>query len=145
MMELSVTIVILATSSLLFAYWFRFTCLLILSAKTAQDYTAAVASAHKLSFPLIQVRIQQSTTRDFDGLKDMLDRDYALVLQIMSQMEAGRSGIERNMLSVHYFLTGAWYRVSVHFSEKYGRQALEQMVQVVAYFANTVGEASASA
>lgn len=145
MLELTVTIGIMVASSLLFVYWFRFTCVLILSARTAQDYAAKIATAHHLSFPEVQVRLQQAATADFDGMKDMLDRDYALVLQLMSRMEAGKSGIEERMLSVHYFLTGVWYRTSVHFSERYGRQALEQMSQVVAHFANTVGEAAAAA
>jgi hypothetical protein len=145
MIELSVTIGILVASSLLFVYWFRFTCVLILSAKTAQDFAASIASAHHLSFPTIQVQLREVAAGDLDGLKDMLDRDYALVLQLMSQMEAGKSGIEERMLSVHYFLTGVWYRTSTRFSEKYGRQALEQMSQVVAHFANSVGEAAAAA
>lgn len=145
MIELSVTIGILVASSLLFVYWFRFTCVLILSAKTAQDFAANVASAHHLSFPEVQVRLQAAVTGDFDRMKDLLDRDYALVLQLMSQMEAGRSGIEQRMLSVHYFLTGVWYRTSMRFSANYGRQALEQMSQVVAHFANTIGEAAAAA
>jgi hypothetical protein len=145
MIEFTVTIGIMVASSLLFVYWFRFTCLLILSAKTAQDFAANVASAHHLSFPQIQVRLREATAGSFDGLKDSLDRDYAMVLQLMKQMEAGQSGIEQRMLSVHYFLTGVWYRTSARFSEKYGREALEQMSQVIAHFANSVGEAAAAA
>lgn len=144
MIELIVTIGILVASSLLFVYWFRFTCLLILSARTAQDYAASIATAHHLSFPAIQAKLSAASAGEFDGLKDMLDRDYALVLQLMSSMDAGKSGIEEKMLSVHYFLTGVWYRTSTRFSETCGRQALEQMSQVVAHFANAVGEASAA-
>lgn len=144
MIELIVTIGILVASSLLFVYWFRFTCLLILSARTAQDYAASIATAHHLSFPAIQAKLSAASVGEFDGLKDMLDRDYALVLQLMSSMDAGKSGIEEKMLSVHYFLTGVWYRTSTRFSETCGRQALEQMSQVVAHFANAVGEASAA-
>jgi hypothetical protein len=145
MMELSVTIGIMVASTLLFVYWFRFTCVLILGAKTAQDFATSVASAHNLSFPRIQARLREISVGEFDGLKDMLDRDYAQVMQLMRQMEAGKSGIEERMLSIHYFLTGVWYRTSARFSEKYGRQALEQMSQVVAHFANSIGEAAAAA
>lgn len=144
MIQLIVTIGIMVASGLLFVYWFRFTCLLILSAKTAQDYASSVVFVHHLSFPEIQVRLWEAASGEFDGLKDSLDRDYALVLQLMKQMEAGKSGIEERMLSIHYFLTGVWYRTSARFSEKYGRQALEQMSQVVAHFANTIGEAAAA-
>lgn len=145
MIELTVTIGIMVISSLLFVYWFRFTCVLILSAKTAQDYAASVASAHHLSFPAIQARLAQTAVGEFDGVKDLLDHDYALVLQLMKQIEAGQSGLEQHMLSIHYFLTGVWYKTIAHISERYGRQALEQMSQVVAHFANTVGEAAAAA
>ena len=54
MIELISTIVIMAGSVLLFGYWFRYTCLLILSARTTRDYAGAVATANQLSFLEVQ-------------------------------------------------------------------------------------------
>ena len=45
MFETATTILIIVGSMLLFGYWFRYTCLLILSAKTTRDYAGEVAAA----------------------------------------------------------------------------------------------------
>ena len=48
---------ILVFSSILFVYWFRYTCLLILNTKTAQDFARQVAATNQLSFPDVQRHI----------------------------------------------------------------------------------------
>ena len=45
-----VSILIIVVSLALFLYWFRYTCVLILSAKTSRDYAAEIASANQLRF-----------------------------------------------------------------------------------------------
>ena len=45
MLESVLTILISVSSTLLFGYWFRYTCLLILSAKTTRDYAAEAPAA----------------------------------------------------------------------------------------------------
>lgn len=45
------SILVLTVSLILFLYWFRYTCLLILSAKPAKDYSGQVAQVNQLSFP----------------------------------------------------------------------------------------------
>ena len=45
-------------SLILLAYWFRYTCVLILSAKPACDYAAQVAVTNRLSFPRIQQTLE---------------------------------------------------------------------------------------
>ena len=47
MFETATTILIIVGSMLLFGYWFRYTCLLILSAKTTRDYAGEVAAANR--------------------------------------------------------------------------------------------------
>ena len=131
------------SSVLLFAYWFRYTCLLILSAKTARDYAMQVATDNGLSFAGVQATLREAVSADLDGLQSMLDRDYALVARMMTQI--GDSGVETRMLAINYKIAGAWYRVSRRFSPQSARQALEEMSMVVAHFANSVGEASFSA
>lgn len=141
--ELVATIAIMLSSVLLFAYWFRYTCLLILSAKTARDYAMQVATDNGLNFLGVQSALREPASADLDSLQTLLDRDYALVARMMTQL--GDSGIEARMLAINYRLAGAWYRMSRRFSAQSARQALEEMSMVVAHFANTVGEASFSA
>ena len=50
MIERIATILITASSVLLFGYWFRYTCLLVLNTKTVRDYASEVAAVHQLGF-----------------------------------------------------------------------------------------------
>jgi hypothetical protein len=141
MVELVTTLVITASSILLFGYWFRYTCLLILSAKTAQDYTREVAAANRLGFLGAQSELTTGAP-NLDRLRDQLDRDYA-VLNRLIRTSSGDSFVENRMLAVNYQMMGTWYRCSKAFSGVAARRALEEMSLVVAHMANAVGEHAA--
>lgn len=148
MIELVATVIITVSSVVLFAYWFRYTCLLILSAKTAHDYTTDVAYSNKLGFPAVQVQLQQGGSPDLDRLRAALDRDYRVVRQLLKYMPntgEGRSALETQMLAINYRLMDTWYQVSRHFSGTTAARALGEMSMVVAHFANLMGEQAASA
>ncbi len=148
MIELVATVVITASSVLLFAYWFRYTCLLILSAKTARDYTSDVAYSNKLGFPEVQAQLRQESSPDLDRLRAALDNDYRVVRQLLKYMprtEEGPSSLETQMLAINYRLMGTWYRMSRHFSGSTAARALGEMSMVVAHFANLMGEQAAAA
>jgi hypothetical protein len=143
MIELITTVVIIASSALLFGYWFRYTCLLMLNTRTARDYARDIAMANQLSFANVQTQLLQASA-DFGGLRASLDRDFAVVSKMLDQASAGQAGIEQKMLAIHYRLMGVWYAVGSHVSPTAARQALEEMSMVVAHFANSVGEMAAS-
>ena len=146
MIELVATIVITVSSVLLFGYWFRYTCLLILSTKTVRDYTGEVAAANQLGFLEIQSQLREASP-ELDRLRGLLDRDYAVLTSLLkhsSDPSPKESGIETRMLEINYRLMGAWYRVSSRFSTAAARRALEEMSLVVAHFANTMGERAAA-
>lgn len=148
MIELIATVVITASSILLFAYWFRYTCLLILSAKTARDYTSDVATSNRLLFPEVQAQLERSDSSDLDKLRAALDRDYQVIRQMMKYMpntSEGQSALETRMLAINYRLMGAWYQVTRHVSGSTAARALGEMSMVVAHFANVMGEQAASA
>jgi hypothetical protein len=146
--ELAVTVIIVAGSALLLAYWFRYTCLLILSAKTACDYAAGVAAANQLGFQEVQTRLRDSSVVDFDPLRTALERDYSLITYLLknaSQTGAEESSVETRMLEMYYGMMGALYRAARPFSADAARHALEQMSAVVEHLANVMGERAAFA
>jgi hypothetical protein len=142
MIELSVTIAITVSSILLFCYWFRYMCLLILSAATPRDYATSVAQAHQLGFQKAQAQL--GAALELDGLKDILDHDYAVLARLMNRADDAQGGIERRMLAIHYRLAAVAYRASSRISASAARKALQEMSMVVSYYANFVGEAAAS-
>ena len=141
MLEFIATIVITASSALLFGYWFRYTCLLVLNAKTTRDFAGEVAAANQLSFPAVQSQLRAAGA-DLGRLHDSLDRDYALLTYLISHAGGaqGEVSLEDRMLRFNYRLMGAWYRMSRPFSAAAARKALEEMSLVVAHFANVMGE-----
>ncbi len=143
MTETIATIVILAGSVLLFAYWFRYTCLLILHTRTPVDYGREVTFANQLGFVEVQSQLRAASA-NLDQLRGSLDRDFALLTALMAQASTG-FGIEQRMLAFNYRIAAARYQFGLHFSPNAARQALEEMSLVVAHFANSLGEASASA
>ena len=145
MIELVATVIITAVSVLLFGYWFRYTCILILSAKTTRDYAFDVATANQLSFLEVQSQLREATP-DLDRLRHCLDRDYAIVTSLLkhaTNISESENALETRMLAIHYRVMGAWYQVSRHFSNSAARKALDEMSMIVAHFANAIGERDA--
>ncbi|HUA86066.1 MAG TPA: hypothetical protein VMB85_19555 [Bryobacteraceae bacterium] len=130
---------------LLLAYWFRYTCLLMLSARTSRDYAASVALANQLSFLEVQSMLQDS--HDLDRLKELLDRDYKVLTYLLKNAahpSNGGDAVENRMLEVDYRLMRAWYSVARRFSPSAALTAVDEMAQVVAHFANSMGERAMS-
>ncbi len=142
MTESIITGIITVSSMFLLCYWFRYTCLLILSTKTARDYVGDVAAANQLGFLDVQSRLRAGSP-ELDRLRETLDRDYEVLTRILTR--SAESGMEERMLGMDYRFMGAWYRVSSPFSPAAARQALEEMSMIVAHFANTMGERAAGA
>jgi hypothetical protein len=146
MVELITTGVLTVGSVLLLAYWFRYMCLLILSAKTTQDYAGQVATANQLSFLEVQSQLGAGAYTELDRLHAALDRDYALLTYLLKHASGSadrESSMEARMLEMNYRLVSTWARVSRNFSPAASRRALEEMSLVVAHFANIMGERSA--
>lgn len=138
MLELIVTLVITVSSVLMFGYWFRYTCLLILSAETTRDYAADVATANQLSFLQVQSELRQNPA-DLSRLQASLDRDLAVVTNLVQHAWS----MEDRMLKLNYRLMSTWCSVSQRFSVEAGRRALDEMSMIVSHFANSVGERAA--
>jgi hypothetical protein len=143
MFELASTAAISVSSIFLFCYWFRYTCRLIFSAATPQDHATGFAQAHQLCFQEAQLRLSHGAT-DLDGLKEMLDHDYAVLAGLMDRTGDAQSGIERHMLATHYRIAAVWYRAGSGISASAAHKALEEMSLVVAHFANSMGECAAA-
>jgi hypothetical protein len=137
------SILIIAISGVLFVYWFRYTCILILSTKTSKDYARQVAAANRLEFVEVQGALSGSGGVELDPLARALDRDYAIVNQLLEQtagLEMGGATMEHHMLRLNFHAMQAWYRVSRRVSESSARSALHEMALVVGHFANAFGE-----
>jgi hypothetical protein len=142
MIENVATLILTFSSFLLLAYWFRYACLLILTAKTTYDYAGVVATANRLDFPKVQRKLRSQAV-DLDRLKDALDRDYEVLIYLLknaANAPTGEAAIEKRMLEIYYRLLRVWYQATSRFSPPIACQALSEMSIVLAHFANAMGE-----
>jgi len=144
MLELIVTSIITVSSVLMLGYWFRYSCLLILSAQTTRDYAADIATANQLGFLQVQAQLRENPI-DLDRLQSALNRDFALVTYLIQNASGqGEWGMEDRMLQLNYRLMGAWCSISRSFSPEAGRRALDEMSMIISHFANAMGERAAA-
>jgi len=132
--------VIIFFSVVLFAYWFRYSCLLILQNRVASDQSYALGSG--LTFPTVQQRLK-GDTRSLD-LLDQLHRDLSndyriLCFLLRCSSDAGVDPVERRMLMMDYRIMQGWYSVSRRAALPQAHKALEEMSSIVSFFACSVG------
>lgn len=141
------SILIIVFSVALFVYWFRYTCLLILSARTAQDYARQVAEANQLGFLDTQTILADAAGVSLDAVHSALSRDYRVITYLLSHagnLQGGENGLEQLMLRVDFRIMSALYSVLPKGSPDYAKKVLSEMADIISHFANTMGERQAT-
>jgi len=132
--------VIVFFSVVLFIYWFRYSCLLILQDRGA--YVAPFNSGAGLSFPTVQQRLKDGErgVEILDQLRNDLSNDYRILcFMLRCSAETGVDPIERRMLMLDYWIMQSWYSVARRFAAPQARKAIEEMSNIVSYVADSVG------
>ena len=136
---LSISLIILF-SVVLFVYWFRYSCLLILQTRTA--YREDTANGPVLSYPAVRERLngRESGIGVLDQLHRDLSNDYRIICFLLRcSAEKGVDPIERRLLMVDYWMMQAWYNISRRAAPVQARKALEEISSIVSYLACSVG------
>lgn len=140
------SILIIAISLLLFLYWFRYTCVLILNTRTTKDFSAGVAEANQLSFREVPALLESSSSEGLSAIHASLDREYELINALLRQaggLRVGGDSLEEIMLRIDFRIMRAWYGLTCRVSASSSRAALQEMSNIVAHFANVCGERGA--
>lgn len=137
--------IIIAFSTALLLCWFRYSCRLILRAKPARDYTAEVTAANELGLLEVQQDLPHARERGhLDTLQQKLERDYHLLNYLLHHSPALQSdGFEQHMIMLDFKVMKACYALTSKLSRSKSRAVLQEMTQVVCYFANAMGERAA--
>ena len=140
---LSIGLIILF-SVVLFVYWFRYSCLLILQNRTASS--TQYASNPALTFPAVQERLKspENSIDLMDQLHHDLSNDYRIICFLLrAAAENDVDPVERRLLMLDYWILQAWYSVARRVAPLQARKALEEMSSIVSYFASSVGHHAA--
>ena len=134
---------IIGISVVLFLYWFRYTCVLILNTRTSKDYTQEVAQANQLQFPAVEGALGQYVPPNFNTLHEALERDYRIVNYLLdhtAHLEVQGVSIEQYVLRADYAVMRLWFRAASRISHSATRNSLREMSQIVSHLANSFGE-----
>jgi len=148
---MSADLLFTAASLTLLVYWFRYTCMLILSVRSTGDRAAAVAQANALQFPEIQQKLANDIPAEpahLDLLRRSLERDYDLLISLIrngAEFRIARQQLENRMLMLDFQIMRAWFSVSRRLSVQRGRQTLEEMIHILGHFADMMAECTATA
>jgi len=140
---LSISLIIFF-SVVLFMYWFRYSCLLILQNRAS--YNVQRANGTTLHYSAVQERLQgeENGVELLDQLQRDLVNDYRILCFLLRcSTENGVAPIDRRMLMMDYWIMRAWYCVARRFAPLQARMALVEISNIVSYFAYSVGRSSA--
>lgn len=141
---MAASIFIIVISSALFAYWFRYTCALILGRERNAEHALKVASTIRLNFPQTETTLQtEPRTPVLDRLYECLGHDYRILTDLLSDA-AGDNLIERRMLSIDFEMMRLWYGLTRASRNLPGaRNALAEMSAILGYLAAEIAQTGA--
>jgi hypothetical protein len=141
------SLIILGCSAALFCYWFRYTCLLVLSTETALDTSERVAAQYGLQFSRLQRELEEAGSVALEAVMKSLERDFAVVESLVRRQGEAREqeGMELTLLSANFRVLRVWFRLVRSVSETRARRSLLEMAQIVRHFANELSEVQMAA
>ncbi|MEI9977277.1 MAG: hypothetical protein WDO73_37635 [Ignavibacteriota bacterium] len=129
------SVLIITFSLVLFVYWFRYSCLLLLRRSSEQPLVAADR------FNCVAVQQGLKAGLELDPLHRSLDRDYR-VLTYLLEHAAGLEleQLEYRLLVLDYKVMQGWYRLTRSAAPQQARRALSEMAEVVNVLVGRIGE-----
>jgi hypothetical protein len=128
------SVLIITFSALLFAYWFRYSCILLLRNRL----TSESAADERFQFAVVQARLR--TQEALDPLHASLQRDYE-VLSYLLRHTAGLEldSFEDRLLVLDYHVMQIWYRLFRTARPGQARRALGEMADVLSVLSHRIG------
>ena len=126
---------IISFSLVLFIYWFRYSCLLLLRRSAELPTT----SADRFNYVTVQQGLKAGL--ELDPLRRSLDRDYRVLTYLLDHaagLELER--LEYRLLVLDYKVMQAWYRLTRSAAPQQARRALGEMAEVVNVMVCRIGE-----
>jgi len=123
------SVFIIAISVILFAYWLRYSCVLLL--RNAQEHSSTNSQDDE-RFAISSVLQRLKTESDLAPLEHALERDYHVVTYIIEHAtDLELSSIENKLLILDYKLMRIWSRITRTLAPQQSRKALSEMADVL--------------
>ena len=131
-------IFIIAISVVLFVYWLRYSCVMLL--RTAEE-RATISRALDERFNVSSVMERLKTETELDPLERALERDYHVVSYLIEHAaDLELASIENRLLIMNYRLMRVWSRMTRSLAPAQSRRALSEMASVLSVLVHQMGE-----
>ncbi|HWR50665.1 MAG TPA: hypothetical protein VN428_06140 [Bryobacteraceae bacterium] len=138
---------LLVFSCLVLFYWFRYNCTVILRRKVSKDRAHRVAQANQLSFADLADRFDDLDSEGLGSADQALSRDYEVLtclLRYTSAIQPGGFTFDQRLLMLDFKIQQRWFAVTHRWLGATARHTLQERVNILTHFANTVGKRSAA-
>lgn len=133
----SVLIIVLCSG--LLAYWFRYSCILLLRSEVGQIPSLGLAVQGTFSFAEIQEKL--GSAAQLDPLHSALQRDYQVLTYLVRHASRIRlESFEEKLLVWDYRVMQFWYKLTKTAAPDQARQALREMASVLNILAARIGQ-----
>ncbi|MBK9166466.1 MAG: hypothetical protein IPM24_03260 [Bryobacterales bacterium] len=128
---------ILGVSVVLFFYWLRYSCLLILETRLRASGSSELAQQRGFAFPWVMVTLRHPAppVEVLDRLRESLDADYRLLRRVLSAAPAAQDPVEDWLLRGDYRMLQVWYWLTRRRAPRRARAALAEMATILGYLA----------
>ncbi len=135
------SVFIIGLSVVLFIYWFRYSCLLLL--RDSSNPVGAAETDLNSRFGFREVQRDLPGARDLDPLHRALERDYMMLAFLIDHASGlGLGSLEDRLLVLDYKLMRLWYRLTRSLFPSGSRRALSEMALVLQALVRRVGAQS---
>jgi hypothetical protein len=131
-------ILIIALSSALFVYWFRYSCILILRNRAESAAAAPIVEA-RFNFREVLERLKSEAI--LEPLQASLDRDYRILKYLIEHAASLElASLEDRLLMIDYRIMQVVYRLTRKVAPMRARNAVSEMASVLSVLAHRIGE-----
>jgi hypothetical protein len=132
------SIFIIVISVVLFAYWLRYSCVMLLRGAQERTEVSTVADER---FSAASVLERLKTEDDLASLERSLERDYHVVTYLIEHAaDLELASIENKLLVLDYKLMRIWSRMTRTLAPQQSRKALSEMASVLSVLVGQMGE-----
>lgn len=133
------SIMIILFSLVLLAYWFRYSCVLLL--RNLNEATTASTGTPDPRFRFGDVQQQLAQAAELDPLHQALKRDYQLLTYLVEHAAGLRiESLDDRLLMLDYKVMALYYKVTRTAAPAQARRALSEMATVLNILARRMGE-----
>jgi hypothetical protein len=130
------SVLIIVFSLVLFVYWFRYSCILLLRSRADQPSAAA---SERFNYDNVQQGLKAGM--ELDPLHRSLENDYRILTYLLEHAASLQSQqLEYRLLVLDYKLMQGWYRLTKSASPRHARRALAEMADILRFLVGQMGE-----